>query len=109
MADKVRAWKIDLKPYKIEGAVQEYDVKGSMRNLLFHPGQELTVDETFDNADLGKRIKESGESIILDKDDMRRLRRAYAAMRAPAEEDLEFFRRIKEAEEIEVAEIKKTK
>jgi len=107
MADKVKAWKINLKSYPLDGPVKEYDVKGSMRSLLFHPGQELTVDETFDNAELAKRIKEAGDSIILDKDDMRRLRRAYAAMRSPQEDDLEFFRRIKEPEEVEVAEVTK--
>ena len=107
MANK--AYKINLKPYKMPGVKQEYDVKGSMVNLLFHPGQELTVDETFENYELVKRIREAGDSLILDKDDMRRLRRAYAAMRSPTEDDLEFFRRIKEPEEIEVAEVTATK
>lgn len=102
----MQAWKIDLTPYKVDGPGPEYDVKGSMRSLLFHPGQELTVDQAFENAELAKRIKASNGSIVLDKDDMRRLMRAYGAMRAPAEDDLEFFRRIKEAEEIEVAEVK---
>ncbi len=103
----IKAWKINLASYKVEGA-KDYDVKGSMRSLLFHPGQQLTVDETFENNDLAKRIKGAADSIILDKDDMRRLRRAYAAMRAPSEEDLEFFSRIKEAEEVEVAEVTKS-
>ncbi len=109
MADKIKAWKINLMPYPLEGAEKgkTYDVKGSMRSLLFHPGQELTVDETFENADLAKRVREAGDTITLDKDDMRRLRRAYSAMRSPQEDDLEFFRRIKEPEEIEVAEVTK--
>jgi hypothetical protein len=104
---KIMAFKLNLKNYKMPGSKQEYDVKGSLANLLFHPGQELTVDETFENYEIVKRVREAGDSLILDKDDMRRVRRAYAAMRSPSEDDLEFFHRLKTPEEIEVAEVKK--
>lgn len=101
-AETIQGWTIDLRPYKVPGG-PEYDVKGSMATLLFHPDQKLTVDEALDNKVLAEKIRKAGDKILVDRLDYGRLRRAYAAMTAPNEEDLEFFRRIKEAASTEAA------
>ena len=104
----VKLWKINLRTYRVgQGAqAKNYDVKGSMAELLFHPDQKLTVDETFDVKKLADRIRAAGSEVLVDQMDLMRLRRAYQTMRSPAEEDLEFFQRIRDAQEVEGVEKK---
>jgi CBS-domain-containing membrane protein len=104
MTESLKVKKIDLRSYKLLGS-EDYDVKGSLRTLLFHPKQELTVAESFENKDLADKIRDAGEYVLIDKDDYRRLLRAYHAMVSPAEDDLSFFARIRDAEDVTVKEV----
>lgn len=96
--------KIDLRPYRLESGA-EYDIKGSFRELLFHPKQELTVPESFENAELFTKMKAAGEFVLVDSGEYRRIMRAYNAMTAPGPDDLEFFARIRDAVEVPVEEV----
>lgn len=100
--------KIDLRPYELPKG-GKYDIIGSFQELLFHPGQELTVPESFENMELLKKLKSADGFILVDSGDYRRMMRAYHAMRSPAPDDMEFFRRIKDAEEVPVKEVARKK
>lgn len=97
--------KIDLRPYKLEDG-KSYDIKGSFRELLFHPEQKLTVPESFENMELLRKIQAAGEFVLTDTGEYRRIMRAYNAMTAPGPDDLEFFARIRDAVEVPVAEVR---
>ena len=94
-ANTIQGWKINLRNYKAADG-KDYDVKASLAALLFHPDQKLTDDESLDNKVLADRIRAAGDEILVDRLDFARLRRAYAAMTGPNEDDLEMFRRIKD-------------
>jgi hypothetical protein len=99
-AETIQGWTIDLRAYKVPGGT--YDVKGSLASLLFNGDQKLTVDEALDNKVLADKIRKAGDSILLDRMDFARIRRAYSSFISPTEDDLEMFRRIKEAASTEV-------
>ena len=108
MADKPMMWRLDLSPYefvvRVDGkaASRPYDVKGSYATVLFNPALQLTVPQAFEAKELIDRISEANGSLLLDKQDYMRLQRSVDALRAPAIEDLELLRRIRDAEKVEV-------
>jgi hypothetical protein len=110
----VKVWKIDVRPYQVQvgedlktgkPVMDDYDVKGSLSRLLFHPELKLTVDQAFQQKDLVDRIRAAGDFVIVDVFEMQRIRAAYGVLRSPDEQDLEFFRRIRDAEELEAGEV----
>ena len=106
----IQGWEINLKDYHVqvgekpngEPILDRYDVKGSMVALLFQPRLELTIEQAFEMKDLADKIRKANGSIILDQSDYQRLKRAYNAMRSPAEQDLELFSRIRDAKQIQI-------
>jgi len=98
--------KIDLRPYTLPRG-GKYDIIGSFKELLFHPEQKLTVPESFENLELLKKLEAAGDFILVDSGEYRRIMRAYSAMTAPGPDDMEFFRRIRDAEEVPVKEVPK--
>ena len=97
--------KIDLRPYSLPRG-GKYDIIGSFKELLFHPEQKLTVPESFENMELLKKLEGiASDYILVDSGEYRRIMRAYSAMTAPGPDDMEFFRRIRDAEEVPVKEV----
>jgi hypothetical protein len=104
----VKAWKIDLKPYKVkvdedhgEPVMDEYDVKDSLCRLLFHPDLKLTVDQAFEQKDLVDKVRAADEFVIIDFLQFQRVRAAYNVLRSPSMDDLEFLRRLRDAQPVE--------
>jgi hypothetical protein len=96
--------KIDLRPYTLPRG-GKYDIIGSFKELLFHPKQELSVPDSFENLELLKKLESAGDFILVDSGEYRRIMRAYNTMTAPGPDDMEFFRRIRDAEEVPVKEV----
>jgi len=119
--ERMKAYKINLKPYNFLGHVRNeetgaverrelpYDVKESLATILFSQELKLTIDEAFDAKKLADKIRSHDGSILVDNLEMGKLRRAYGLIKAPGEHELEFFSRIRDAEEVDVAEVEKVK
>lgn len=112
-----KMWKLDVSDYSYpldeprklsekEEPITEvnFQVKRSLRAILFNPNQELTIDETFLNKDLVDKIEAANGTMLLNDKEADQLRRAYNSIRAPQEHELEFYRRIRDVEEVEVKE-----
>ena len=108
----VKVWKIDVRTYQVQvgehpktgqPVMDNYDVKGSLTRLLFHPDLKLTVDQAFEQKALVDRIRAAKDFVIVDAFEMQRIKAAYGVLRSPDEADLEFFRRIRDAEELEAS------
>lgn len=115
-AQRLKVWKIDLAEYQFEGRMLDekgqaitrmipYKVKESLAAMLFLPDLKLTLEEAFKAKELADRVRASDSYILLDSAEMTRIRQSYNIIRGPGEHELEFFRRIKEAKEVEAGEI----
>ena len=116
-AERLKVWKIDVRPYQVELPVRDektgnmetkkapFDVKGSVAAILFNRDLKLTVDESFTAKALADKIRAAKDHVLLDSGEMKRVREAYSIIRGPAEHELEFLRRIKDAVEVEAAEV----
>jgi len=119
--ERMKAWKINLKEYNFTGRVRDesgnivtrtlpYDVKESLALILFNSELKLSIDESFRSKDLADKIRASENgSIIVDSAEMAKIKQAYNIVKGPGEHELEFFRRIKDAEEVEMEEVKEKK
>ena len=119
--ERMKAWKINLKEYNFTGRVRDeggnivtrtlpYDVKESLALILFNQDLKLSIDESFRSKDLADKIRASENgSIIVDSAEMAKIKQAYNIVKGPGEHELEFFRRIKDAEEVEMEEVKEKK
>jgi len=120
----VVGWKIDLSKYEVEipkfneatgQAVMkagrpvmvkdEFDVQDSLAAILFNRDLEHNVEQTFKAKDLADKIRAAKKGyILLDTKEMDMVRAAYNVIKAPAEMQLEFFARIRDAVETELEE-----
>ncbi len=103
-------WRLDTTPYGVvvqsEGKPKlvDYDVKGSFAAILFNGDLKLTAQQGFEAKDLVDRIARSDASVLVDRQDLARLKVAYEAVRSPRIEDLELLRRIRDIPAVEVTE-----
>jgi hypothetical protein len=109
----VKVWKVDVRPYKVQVGedrktgkpiMDDYDVKDSLARLLFHPELKLSVDQAFEQKNLVERVRAAKDFVLVDQFEYARMKAAYAVIRSPEEQDLEFFKRIRDAEETEAGE-----
>ena len=119
--ERMKAWRINLKEYDFTGRVRDesgnivtltlpYDVKESLALILFNSELKLSIDESFRSKDLADKIRASENgNIIVDSAEMAKIKSAYNIVKGPGEHELEFFRRIKDAEEVEMEEAKDKK
>ena len=71
---------------------------------LFNPALQLTAVQLLDTNDLADRIRIAGETILLSLEEYATVRRAAEVATGYMENDVEFVRRILNAEEVEVEE-----
>ena len=83
----------------------DFDVMGSMASILFNAELKLSVDETFKNKDLADDIRAADGYILVDGVELMKLQAAYQIVKGVPEQQLEFFARIRDAEEVGVAEV----
>jgi len=87
---------------------QDYDVKGSIINVLF--ALSVSGREAWEKRDpLCKKIQIHSGHVFLDKDEYEMLLRAFNKLSNPGRNEEELLKRIFEAEEVEMEEKKETK
>jgi predicted glycosyltransferase involved in capsule biosynthesis len=106
--------KLDLSNYLVTVKVKDgeqivdrqipYDVKGSIRGILFHADQRLSGIDLMENFKLAEKIAAAEGSILLEKDDYNRLKKSFDAFRGFGENDVELVKRILDAPEVQVKE-----
>ena len=123
-AEKLKGWKIDIRPYEVrvmdvdeKGQVRmkggkpvwttdEFDVQGSLADIIFNRDLNLKPAEAFEAYDLSKKIKSAKMHVVLDSKEMAMVRRAYDSLKGIGENMVPFLMRIRDAEEIQLAEVK---
>lgn len=103
--------KISLENYILEGKDEKgqvvqipYDVKGSLIGVLFHPELKIGGRELLLRDKLANKINDSEDKILLEEVDYSKIKMAIETIDGYSQNDVEFVRRILEAEEIEVKE-----
>lgn len=123
-AEKSKGWKIDIRPYTVrvidmdeKGNVKmahgkpvfkedDFDVQGSLCDILFNADLRLTPTEALDAHDLADRIRAAKTHVVLDSREHAMVLRAYDALRGVNENMIGFLKRIRDAEEIQLSEVK---
>ena len=101
--------KINLTNYNIQVDIPEpgivpYNVKNSIINILFHPDLNLNGVELLSINKLANKVEEAEKEILLEEVDYLKIKTAVETITGYNRNDIEFVRRILEAEEIEVVE-----
>ncbi len=103
-------FKINTKSYEVpdptsgEGKMGTIDVKDNLASMLFHAELKLAPEEMFKAKDLADKIRASGDSVLLDKIEMERIKRSYVLLKGLPERFIEFLSRIRDAEEVSLKE-----
>jgi len=111
--------KIELKPYSVKGRQLDdetgevkvvdvpYDVKVSLVSVLFHPDLQLKAHELLERDKLANKINDCKDgSILLEEAEYSKLTQAIEVVKGFTKNDVEFVRRILEAEQVSVKEKK---
>lgn len=103
--------KINVKSYNIEingeeGIIQiPYDVKASLKNVLFHPEQKLDSARLMEHARINNIIEKCDGNLLLEERDYTTVKTSIESITGYNETDIEFVNRIIYAEDVEVKEV----
>lgn len=123
-AGQVKGWRINLTPYQVRVPIRDSEGNPVMRNgapiiredtldvvhnlctTLFNTNLRLKPEDMFKTKDIVDKIRaaKSGR-VILDDAEMELLRKAYNALTGLPEHFIEFLRRIRDAEQVELMEV----
>jgi len=121
-AEALKGWKIDVRGYTSDQPVftpdnkplirdgkqvvtqDNIDVREDLAAMLFHTELRQGPDEMFKAKDLADKIRASEEFVLLDKQEMERIKRSYALLKGLPERFIEFLSRIRDAEEVSLKE-----
>tara|TARA_Y100000310_G_scaffold144966_1_gene144322 strand:- start:1943 stop:2386 length:444 start_codon:yes stop_codon:yes gene_type:complete len=125
-SERVKGWKIDLRPYKqklsvfneqgmpvMRGTEQveevvDFDVKETLAGMCFTNKLMENPDIMFKAKAIADKIRAANNSVIVDNDEMEHLREAYALVNGLPERFIEYLERIRDAEEIRLKEDSET-
>lgn len=103
--------KINLENYDVNVRNKEeiekipYKVKESLSNILFHPANKLSGRDLLLAHKLGNKIEECKEDhILLEEVDYLKLKKSVENIEGFTKNDVEFVKRVLEAEDVEVKE-----
>ena len=98
--------KIDLSDYEVEigGQKKPYQMKKSLEMLLFHPDLKLNFYTLMENHKVAQKILSSNGQVLLEDSEYERLETSVKSISGFTQPDIEFVRRILEAEKVEVVE-----
>lgn len=99
--------KINLTPYPVtleSGDTKPFDMKASCANALFIPDLRLTAAETLDAYALAEKIRTSGDEVLLEEEEYRRLKKAVDTFKGYNQYHVEFIRRVFNAPTVDVKE-----
>jgi len=110
-------YKVDISEYTITGrgvdketgeikvVTNPYDVKVSLVSMLFHPDLRLEAKELLERDKLANKINDCEDGFVLLEDaDYEKVKGALGIITGFSRNDVEFVRRILEAEKAEVVE-----
>ena len=97
---------VNVKNQKGEEIKLPYDVKGSIKNVLFNPALQLNSSGLFESMEVWNKIKDKNIEVILEDANYNYLKKCLDTFKGYSENDYEFVKRIKEAEDIKVKEDK---
>lgn len=99
--------KFDVSEYEVtmdNGQAMPYRVKDSAVTILFNPDRKLNAIELLKTNKLAERIMDAEGHVLLEEAEYAELKKACETVRGYGKEDVEFVRRILEAQEINVVE-----
>ena len=104
--------KIDLTDYTVEFNLPNeenknlpYSVRKSLVEGLYHPDLRLGYKDLMENDRLSQKIKNfQGDVILLEETEWERLKGVFETIRGFTKQDVEFIRRVMNAEQVEVTE-----
>ena len=105
----MKAKKIDLSGYSTgqrdeKGEPVTYDVRKSLVNVLFHPGLQLDPFQVLEANELADKIRIGGDEILLSQSEYAKVLAGLKVVKGCQEADVEFVRRLINAEEVELQE-----
>jgi hypothetical protein len=95
--------KISLTPYKCPDG-QDYKLKESIVNLLFAPQLRLGARAAIENDLIARKVEAANGSVLLEEAEYEKVRAAIETFEGYSRNDLEFVRRVLEAETVAVRE-----
>ncbi len=105
--------KINLTPYEIEGLNEKgepakipFNMRESLVNILFTEKLKLNPVRLLEQNKLAEKLMSSGDEILLEETDYKRLKEAMDVLEGLSKSHIEFVTRVFEAEEVEIAEKK---
>lgn len=104
--------RMDLTPYPVvvgignDKRAEPYDVRFSLRVLLLHPHLELNATGLLKNQDLVDKLAKAESPVLLEDAEWNQIVQAVDKIRGFSGNDVELMRRIKNAPEVKVAEVK---
>lgn len=99
-----KSFNVDLlnKEGKLES--QPYLVRESMVEILFHPNLKLKSIDLIKQDELAKKIIKAKDELLLEDEEYARLKEALEKVEGLGRNDVEFVKRILDAESIDVKE-----
>lgn len=81
----------------------DYDIKGSIVEIMFAREQQLTAIETLERDSLAHKIKDwPDNTLLLEEAEYLKVKQSLEALRGFGRNDVEFIRRIMQAPEVPV-------
>lgn len=102
--------KITLEPYQIKVRTTDgekeitYGIRESFVEILFNPGLKLGGAALLKQNELAEKIMKADDTILLEEEEYQRVKIAIETVEGLGKNDVEFVRRILEAQEISVQE-----
>jgi len=92
--------RINILNYMVQKGEEQipYQIKASMRAMLFNPSLQLNDDGLIRNFEIWNKIKDQENDLFLEDADYNVVLQALKAIRGFNENDLEFVQRIRNAE-----------
>ena len=96
--------KISLLPYKVLPAGEDYKVRQSLLNVMFSPHLHLSARTIIEQDKIACKIEAAGDVVILEDAEYERVKMAVETFDGYQRNDLEFVRRVLDAETVRVEE-----
>ena len=104
--------RINLENYKVnvitkEGIIEvPYDIKGSIKNIIFDPALQLNSIGLFESMNVWNLIKNEEKEVILEETQYNYIKKCMDIFKGYNVNDYEFVKRIQNAEDYEIKNIK---
>jgi len=98
----MKARKLNLVEYEVNG--KPYDIKLTLRAVIFHPERRLNSLGLVKAMDLWRKIEPAAGKVLLSQEEWGELETAFQTVKGFSSGDYELVCRVKDAPEVEVGE-----